>query len=736
MRGWIVAVLFVLSVAAIVLGGCAKQISQPALSLKIPADEIIYSKKAYQVENKSAQAFTGFVKVMVPFEKGEFYGKTWQEAKTKTPVVLTPIKWHIEDGKKGSVAIAQAVFPMTLPPNSKVAGTLYTGGSDAKAPSPFLFGHHLFKLAASGALNNSLFSAIKVNGQYCIAGMGGAAKLINANEYSATFRFRDYFRCNNVAMPHASFTMYITVYSGQDFGEVTAVFGNDNVAAPVGQFNFEEWSMISLDPMQIDPVYGSAFGVAPQDTLLGFKRHRISGTSFIADGQSVAVKFKYIVKGDAAQEASYQAALGMPIGEAIGVAHPTHWVQSKSLGVNGFIPNPKFPNVTAGFNALNHYCNQNLTYGAFDHAGLINKNPPATGDQPDFMAASPVWAIQVVQTQNACPMRMAFAGVYKEALRPQQYWHLDEWAKQESWPDLFFWSSRIHFHWSWNSGKGADIWQSRSQPFNAGDSKGWGSMDEEHYGHNNLRAFYEMTGDPFIGEKIEYYSTIGAWNYYTGQLSGNRGRFNATGAERAVGRSGKESLAIAQFYPDSFAGKFLIQKDGEKLGSTITNVVNSVDNQYGFAAMGTMSDNRIQTYVDCRAGAFEPAHPRTGDCSAPILWQIPFTIEKLSQNYFKGVNKPAAQALLDKYLDDVPKYFDANGVPYTYFLAVNPTLGRHQGGIGVEWWSGWLLAAQARPQHPQSQFLLTKLKPILEARYQFLVIDQYWSNHDKWRVMN
>lgn len=732
----VILIAFLFTVfSMLIVFGCAKTVPQDAFMV-VPATAAKFNSKSYLIENRSNTKVNAFVKVILPFAKGEYYDQGWQEAETKTPVILTPIKWHIEGGRKGSVALAQALFPLTLPPQSKVIGKLFTG-EPVKDPPPFFFGQNLLNLAGAGLLQQSFIAGLKVNGVYCTATLQGAAVALNANQYSATFRFRDYFNCQGTILRHASATFYVTAYSGKDYGEITVVLGNDNVEAVHGDFVFEDYSLFSLNPFDIEVLNRPAFGASLPTNLFGYKRNQLVGPGNLADGQTIAHRVKFIVRGNAEDEANFAASLSQPIGEWLGVAGPDHWRNSEALGATGFIPSPRFPTVTSGYNALTHHCTDTVNAGPFDHIGMVNKNPPSTGDQPDFMAGSPIFAQQAVQTQNACGLRRALPSVYREALRPQQYWYQADPAKQETWPDLFFWSSRIHYDWNWNTGKGANIWQSRTQPFQAGDSRGWGSMDEEHYGHNHLRAYYELTADPFIGDKLLYYNTMGAWNFYTGQTSG-RGRFHAMGAERAFGRSGKEALAIAQFFPDSFAGNFLITKDAEKVNTTAVNAINANVTNYGFAMVQAQQDARIGPSLACMQGAFEPQLPRTGDCSCPMAWQTGFTLEKLYQNITKGVAKANAEALMDKYLDAAPLYFDTAGVPYTYFLSKAPTLpaGRAQGGIGIQWWAGWLLAAKARPNHPQAAFINGAVKSqVSQSWTQGSIEDQYWYTNQKWQTV-
>ncbi len=741
-----IALILVLFLAMIVciVSSCAKMsVNQSAfVAPTAQVAKSVFVSKPYLVENRSAYPFNGYVKVILPFSKGEYYEKGWKDSQTQAPVVLTPIKWYIEGGQKSSVALAQAFFPVSLPPQTKTVGKLYTGDAVKDLP-PFIFGKNLFNLAATGLLQQSFIVVVKVNNAYCTSTIQGAAKTLVQNNYVTVFRFRDYFNCGGNVNRSMSATFYVTTYNNKDYGEITAVLGNDNVEAALGDLQFQEFSILTSGTFDVEVLNRPAFAVGAPDTLLGFKRNVLVAGGNLADGQTIAFKMKYIVRGNKYDEQDYLASLSNPIGELLGVADTDHWKKSEALGATGFIPTPNFPTVTAGFAALNHHCTDTVQASSpFANIGLINLNPPSTGAQPDFMAGSPVFAQQVVQTQNACPLRRAMPAIYREALRPQQYWYQNDYARQEVWPDLFFWSSRPHYDWSWNSGKGADIWRNRTTagqpPIVVGPTQGWGSMDEEHMGNNHLRAYYELTADPFVGDKIDYYATIQAWDYYTGDAAhGNRGRLNSPGAERAVGRSGKEALALVQFFPDTAAGQFLLAKDAYKVGNAIKNLGDQTSSFYGFTAMGTMQDARIGPSLQCMQGAFEPQYPRTGNCSCPMLWQIPFTMEKLYQNYTKGVNLQTATYLLDQYLNAVPKFFDANGVPYTYFLAVNPALGQTQGVIGTEWWSGWLLAAKARPNHPQSAFILTRLKPLLQQAWrQGSIQDQYWYTNEIWKTDN
>jgi hypothetical protein len=70
-----------------------------------------------------------------------------------------------------------------------------------------------------------------------------------------------------------------------------------------------------------------------------------------------------------------------------------------------------------------------------------------------------------------------------------------------------------------------------------------------------------------------------------------------------------------------------------------------------------------------------------------------------------------------RLLADAQSYFLADGTPKTYFPLMNPN-DYVTGGIGIEWWSGWVQLALKNPTAPGASFILNTVKPVLDARHQ------------------
>jgi len=302
----------------------------------------------------------------------------------------------------------------------------------------------------------------------------------------------------------------------------------------------------------------------------------------------------------------------------------------------------------------------------------------------------------------------------RETLRPSHYWEtlngVEDRVKASTYPDLFFWGSRPHFDFSWNNQYPG--WFSRTQ--NAGFfpawTGGWNSNDNQHFSQNTLRALYEATGDALIEDELRYTVSIAYWDFFTDWLPHPE-------AERTM-RLMKEAKALLELFPEMPEAQLLAPKWDQKYQNYRTEVTQRITAR-GVPSIAPFSacDGRVSEGRWC---SLQPSNENI----AVTAWQSGFHLEVEAM---QGIDGDV------RYLDAVPMYFLPSGQAKTYFLTVDPLSQDPSkfdvGGIGIEWWSGWVMLAKKYPNHPQSSFVLQHLEPLINAP---LAPGQYFGPKDRW----
>jgi hypothetical protein len=308
--------------------------------------------------------------------------------------------------------------------------------------------------------------------------------------------------------------------------------------------------------------------------------------------------------------------------------------------------------------------------------------------------------------------------VYRESYRPSYFWETnngaEDWAKNTTYPELFFWSGRPHFDFSWNPQY--PEWRSRtSNPagFNAGTFSGWGSMDNQHMGHNHMRYAYELTGDVLLEEWLKYNVSLVYWNYFTDWLG-------HTEAERAFGRSTKEAVALTQLFTELPESQLLKPRILQKYQFQAAGVSQNF-NQFGHIGNNLFDacDPRVNSLYWC------PLQQQTG--AGPLIvvgWMTGFVQEAINLSPDPDL----------RYLAAAEEYFRQDGTPKTYWPITNPA-DHTIGGIGLEWWTPWVRIAMDHPNATGAQFVLQAVKPVLDERIAHgLVNGPYFGLNDSWRL--
>ena len=540
----------------------------------------------------------------------------------------------------------------------------------------------------------------------------------------------------------ASVTVYASVYHNSNHGELTVVFGNDTLERPIaGGLQIEEAIIATKAPARFQLIDKESSGIGDTSLRFGYDVHTVLKNVTLGDGQTAAFRGRYGIFPVRAglEYESYLASFDNPTGSVLLIADSIHFDNAKALGSIPYMPKSHFTDKVAASNALEHHCSKLISGGPFTHFGFINKSPGSTGDQSDFMAGNPIFVMQTAQTGNPCRLREAQIAVTRESLRPSYYWFKNERAQAKDFPELFLWSSRPHFDPSWNNGKGPEYihWTNRDRSFNAGTFNGWGIMDNQHFGHNSLRGYYELTGDSFAGDLLKAWQDVTYWNYYTG-LDGF-GWFKHTDAPRAYGRLTKEAIMLLTYWPETDTANRLRTRIAKKNREVILPMFADVGSTYKYQGFWPGGDPRVPNWSDCMAGKFTQTHglqPTSEDCAMNFAWQTGFVHEALTQMVLKGVSGDEAREIQKKYLDQVNLFFASGGSPVTYFNGKAPQL-TSLGGIGMTWWAGWYLTAQLNRANTGSAFLMNKSYPLLIPMFQpgsRNMVDNHWVVQSDWQV--
>ncbi len=585
----------------------------------------------------------------------------------------------------GSVAIAQYKIPYYLQPGEIAVETLVNRPA---VPLGFQFNEELGNFIASGLLPYGLRVQCNSGGQVLMAyPFTGEWKLLRSDSVSLAFRYRGRFYTGVPLNPHPlSFTLYAEAELLSPIIKMTLVIGNDTLESPVaGGIEVSNWSLTCVKPMRIqnEQAYGSKSCV-------------------LADGQQIVIRSFICASNDQIWIDTMNV---MAQHELIGLQQYEQHQASRGLMTHQPMMNPRFP------------ASQILTVKSQVDAsvaplvgetktwfGTINMNPPSTGDQPDFGAGHPF--TKAMQSYSLKLLNRHWLGVLREGMHPSHFWETrngkQEWCSLIDYPTLFFWSSRPHWHPSWNPEY--PVWQARGQ-LDMGPTDGWGTQDNQHMQNNGLRAMYELSGEYYLRDLCHSTCSILFWNFHTKWA-------NATEAERGA-RTMKESYAMASLFRDTPEGARLMEAFNLKCGVFDAHAEGN-RSQYGMPVVGPFNscDGRVNGGVWCA--------PYPGNTIA-VAWQTGFHMELLSIRS----NPPLS------YLDAAHTYFLPDGTPKTYFPMPAPN-DYTTGGIGLSWWAGWIMLAEKHPEHPNSAFILSAVKAKVDQAIN--PVSGYFSDSDRWKA--
>lgn len=672
------------------------------------------------VRNSTPRGRLQWTKVSVPFPKG----KILNETELKQWGIHTRlyewkvIKWHFEGGAKHSVAIAQLKLAVYLGPNASEAIPITKSvGQDAFALSPSIMSN-IDEVLLGFCARVKFVGDPKEYVAYPMLSQN--LKVMHAGPMSLEYRTRcmvQTMSLQGAIEGPLSCTAYFEVNHLDPIIRMSLVFGNDTFERPIsGGINIESIRLTAHPRIEMKLLMPTAYGVT-QSSSQEIQLVNLANQFNLGDAQTVHFRVNAFVKGAVHSETDplYQAYLAECEDPLYGFVSYESYKASKALNLYQALPQERWGNdeqARQQFEQLDAdpLVSPKCTY----YLGQINQVPGSTGAQPDFSSTVPPKILAAIQAKSSKLLFKSMIAVDREALRPSYYFKNHDRMSCRDYPNLLFWSGRPHYDPSWYTEY--PDWRSRTTAanFSAGSHQGWTGHDNQHISNNHLRTMYELTGDPYLQDLCHYYVTILYWNFFTR-------RFNSAEAERC-GRSMKEALAHALLFPDSEESQMLIPKIGAKMKEVFLPEAQYHVNVHNLATVGPF-DACLPQFL------YMGACPTTGDKNIlAVCWQSPFHMEFLTLMLDLGFEVQKARELAELYWNGIEKYFDENGVPYTYVVLTNHS-NRVQGGIGLYWWSGWAQLARHMPANSR----ISLLKDVMRASFGVLP-GRYLSNNDGWQA--
>lgn len=682
---------------------------------------VAQSPPTVRVENPTAFGYSGWVHSTVPIAPGvipvantallDSVALLDPATHAPLPSVAWPIKWHWQNGRRASVALAAVRTRLQLPAGSAAD---YDVALNGQPVGDFVLHGNIQQWILGQHMGEDVFLLARFVGdpEVYVARPLGQDRELQRNGASLVIRGRTRFtQMRNPAVRHAlTLTTYWNLQANESHGTVTVMVGNDTLERPVsGGIRIEELVLVHQLPFAASPRIQATAGVQGPVYFGNYVGWSLLRQQAMGDGQEYAVDFAFSVTNSmtSPEFVSMLAEANAPL---VGIADAASWRASQAAGPVGYVPPPRFPSLTAARAQLAIDSIPRLAQPGDDLA-IVNRNPPGTGDQPDFMSNIPLFYLQAVQTGSSSPLSRAIVGAKRESWRPTNYWEVRngkaERVSLRNYPDLFLWNGRPHFDPSWNLQY--PQWTNRAAGFNAGDFGGWAGMDSQHFGHNGVRSVYELTADAYLAELLQANLSIVYWDYFTDWMG-------STEAERA-GRMMKEAILLSSLFPDAPESVSLQQAVRQKLGVFVSTAT-FFFGQYHFPAIASVRD--------------DPRVPLTQQFPGQdvhMSWQTGFHMEAvvLASKILGDAN---ANLLIQFYLDNANLLFEADGTPRSYTLMSNPTF-RATGGIGIAWWSGWVLADRMFPGN-RNRAMFDQFEASLR---QALAAPngQWWWGDDRWR---
>ena len=297
----------------------------------------------------------------------------------------------------------------------------------------------------------------------------------------------------------------------------------------------------------------------------------------------------------------------------------------------------------------------------------------------------------------------------------------------------FWWSGAIHWYQSHNSGT-CNQWMNRIG-LNYDNNNGWRGYDDQHYGSPHTRALYEMTGDTWTGDILEYRMSYALWN----KLGENATQiFNRVGAERSI-RLLEDALQLYVLMPDAHEAAYLM--DRLKVGSK-TFVDGKQNPNYPYASWGWKQFQNafgvaiVETvFNDSRYPNCMGVNSATGlDNICGVGWMTGFHLGYHATMYRHGFETVLSKETIHAYMDSRNFFFHPDGRNFKarrfYDLNYGPLMSI---SFTSSWFSGWIMAVrEAGQDHPDKDWFNNTFIPYMHNNAYSVLPDGIRGTSDKW----
>jgi len=512
--------------------------------------------------------------------------------------------------------------------------------------------------------------------------------------------------------------------------------GNNNFENPnPGHVQIEYADIVYQLPFKFSVRKRGAYGIsAPVSLANNHEKVRLFTNALLHEGTSRSFRGSWSAilstQNNTIEQSSSIAQLYDPL---FGVADRDSWNEAKSAGIVGTII-PLRDTVQATRQVVENIYTPDYSVRPSDNSPILNKNPSITGDQPDFSSNMPAIQQYAIQTGSGQLLQYLLHGSTSEENRPTYMYFNNRRMRHSDTPrTCFWWGGVVHFYEPHNLGT-CNEWLSR-RGLNYSANNGWIGYDDQHFGSPHTRALYEMTGDSWTRDILEYRMSYALWN----KLGENFTQvFNRIGSERST-RLMEDALQIYLLMPDAHESSYLMQRLIVASNSFVNGTQNPSYpwphmgwkenlNTYGVAIIEKVfNDNR---YSECVG-----VNSTTGlDNICGVTWMSGFHLGYLATMYRHGFETSLSKETIHAYMDSRDFYYRADGSNYKarrfYDLNYAPLLSQ---SFTQSWFSGWMMAVQEAGQdHSDKDWFNDTFLPYMYNNAYPLFNDGVRSSHDKW----
>lgn len=659
----------------------------------------------FSVKNHANKERIQWAVVTVPFEKGVVSNEQalyQYSLKEHGLVDWKALKWHFNNGSKHSVSIAALRFPVYLQPNQEVQFEVV---KDRKSnPWPFAFGPNLHGMLSNMDPAVMVVAVAKLQGSnelYYVPHMQNP-KVMHWGPHFKSIRSHGVFRKFN--NPNETiglnFTSYMNIHNRQDSGEFVFSVGSNTFEQPGPSF-VEYVDLYYYDPFKVQVRGGEHYGVSGEQPTqyANYKKIRLIGSEEIGYGTEHTFRGLWSIPLNQPQIVTntFDAQMQSPL---IGVVDRADWQRTKAGGIVGeVVPLHGYTKAQIR-NELQRFCAQDFDVRGSAPFHYANKTPGQTGDQPAFSSNMHYVQQVAIAGQSSCSIQHVLHGIGVETYRPTYHWFgKDRMKYTDTSNQCMWWSGKPHPAHN-NS---CPEWKQRSEGINGftwGRSYAQGE-DNQHWGNPILQSLYEMTGDVWAKDILDFRRSIALWDAY-GDYSWGWSRI---GSERGI-RTGYNAVQLLQYNPDDAIADKL--KYNLALHMRVRVQGDFANNfpwmQTGIDQLFQSSDiYGLETIVDDGRWPHcigETPNATTHVTNKPyssnrcvITWWTGFSMTFAYQMLKHGIETTYSQQFIDKYMDNKEFMFKPDGETYGSRRINDWSVNTGQLG-GGSWISGWMNATK------------------------------------------